>query len=219
MINCNLKRYVKRHYYTRKFYDYMLKLKNIYYYHSGNKISIEKGNKIIKDSSLYLRDSRIIIKGKGNMIKIGSNCNIRGLRVLMYGNNNGLEIGNRIIINASKIQPTVINVIGGKKIIFGNNCLLSNNIEIHTSDYHGIYSLPDGLRSNPDADIIIGNNVWIGLGTMILKGTEIGNDCVIGAKSVVTGHYKYNNMLIVGNPARIIENKKICWTYERKDQL
>lgn len=219
MINNNLKRYAKKIFFIRKCYYKYLKVKNAIYYFSRNKISIAKGNKIIKNPDLCLKDSRIIIKGKGNTIIIGSNCNITGLRVLMYGNNNFLQIGNGMTINASKVQPTVINVIGGKSIFFGENCLLSNNIEIHTSDYHAIYSLSDGIRSNPDADIKIGNNVWIGLGTIILKGSKIGNDVVIGAKSVVAGHYKDNNIAIVGNPARIIENKKICWTKERKDQL
>ena len=50
--------------------------------------------------------------------------------------------------------------------------------------------------------ISIGNNVWIGSGSIILPGVSIGNNSIIGAGSVVT-HDVPDYALVIGNPARI----------------
>ena len=103
----------------------------------------------------------------------------------------------------------MINAIGGTKIKIGTGSLFSNNIEIHSSDYHGIYN-KKGERINPDKDIIIGKNVWIGLGCKVLKGSVISNESVVGAGSLVSGSFFENNVIIAGNPAKIIKNQ-IFW--------
>ncbi len=51
--------------------------------------------------------------------------------------------------------------------------------------------------------IKIGNDVWIGGGSIILPGVTIGNNVVIGAGSVVTKNIE-DNVVIAGNPARVI---------------
>ena len=51
-----------------------------------------------------------------------------------------------------------------------------------------------------EEDIIIGNKCWIGDGVVILAGTDIGNNCVIGANSVVKGSFPPKS-LIAGVPA------------------
>jgi len=53
--------------------------------------------------------------------------------------------------------------------------------------------------------IVIGRNVWIGNNAIILKGTEIGDNSVIGAGAVVTGGKLPSNVVIAGNPARILK--------------
>jgi acetyltransferase-like isoleucine patch superfamily enzyme len=64
-------------------------------------------------------------------------------------------------------------------------------------------------RKYPDLDIAkkitVGNNVFIGLGACILPGVTIGDDCIIGAFSVVTKAVP-NGSIVGGNPARIIKS-------------
>lgn len=50
--------------------------------------------------------------------------------------------------------------------------------------------------------IIVGNDVWIGGGSIILPGVKIGNNVVVGAGSVVIGDVP-SNVLVTGNPAKI----------------
>jgi len=64
-------------------------------------------------------------------------------------------------------------------------------------------------RINEHAPIKIGNKVWIGCRTTILKGTAIADGCIVGANSFVSKNFNQKNCMIAGNPARIVkENVK-----------
>jgi acetyltransferase-like isoleucine patch superfamily enzyme len=56
--------------------------------------------------------------------------------------------------------------------------------------------------------IRIGNNVFVGTNCIILYGTTIGDNCIVGAGSVVRGHYP-DNSVIVGNPAKVVTRTSI----------
>lgn len=52
----------------------------------------------------------------------------------------------------------------------------------------------------------VGNNVWIGFGAIILPGVTVGDNCIIGAGSVVTKDIPPNS-IVAGNPARILKER------------
>ena len=190
-------------------------LRNMYYFYFGhNSFKIKKNNDINYGKNAFFKHCVINIHGNNNKVYFGNNCHMSGLHILIEGDNNYIEFGENVTVNASPTQPTVINAIGGKNILIGKGSLFSNNIEIHTTDYHGIYD-ENGERINPDKNIIIGNYVWIGLGCKILKGSEISDGSVIGAGSLVSGKFSEENVIIVGNPAKIIKHH-IFWKGERK---
>lgn len=66
-------------------------------------------------------------------------------------------------------------------IKIGSNVQLGHNVIIldHDHDFRSKEGLADGLFSVEEVEI--GNNVWIGANTVILRGTHIGDDCVISA--------------------------------------
>lgn len=101
-----------------------------------------------------------------------------------------------------------MNGVDGTKILIGDDCLFSNSIEPHTSDYHSIVS--KGERINPSQVFILDNHVWVGFRTIILKGTHISSDNDIGAGSIVASSFEEKNTVVCGNPARVIK-RGINW--------
>lgn len=129
--------------------------------------------------------------------------------MLLQGDNNEIILGKRVHVNASKSQMTVINACNGTKVSIGDDSLLSNNIEIHSTDYHSIFD-STGKRVNSDASITIGSHVWVGLGAKILKGSVISDGIIVGAGAVVAGQYNIPHSIIAGVPAKVIK-EGVSW--------
>lgn len=160
--------------------------------------------KKVKIGLSRLIDCRFDVKGEGSQIIIGDRCVLKGLHCLVYGDNSQVIIGDDVHINASKRFPTIMNAFDGSKIMIGDACLFSNSIELHTTDYHSILSVGGG-RINPVKDIILDNHVWVGLRSIILKGSHIASDNVIGAGSIVASSFLDSDTIICGNPAKVIK--------------
>ena len=93
-----------------------------------------------------------------------------------------------------------------KSITLGAGTIVGPNVVIVDADFHAIWP-PETRSTSPaieaDADVTIGRNVWIGMGSTILKGVTIGDGAVIAAGSVVTRDVA-SNSLAGGSPARLI---------------
>lgn len=96
------------------------------------------------------------------------------------------------------------------KIIIGDNVLIAPNVQIYTA-YHPTHYLDRFTISENEtfnfcktqtAPVIIGKNVWIGWGTIILPGVTIGDNTVIGAGSVVTKDIPADT-IAYGNPCKV----------------
>lgn len=73
-------------------------------------------------------------------------------------------------------------------------------------DFEAHGTLPNERRKLGDKkEVIIGNNVWIGSKVIILKGAKIGDNSIIAAGSVVLGKEYPSNVIIGGNPAKVIK--------------
>lgn len=164
------------------------------------------GQGIVKIGHSRLIDCSFEIHGNGSMIFVGDGCVLKGLHCLVVGDNSKVIIGDNVHINASKRFPTIMNAFDGARIVIGDDCLFSNSIELHTTDYHSIIRKIGGGKINPPQDIIIDRHVWIGLRTIVLKGVHIATDNVVGAGSIVTKSFDESNTIIVGNPAKVIKN-------------
>lgn len=102
----------------------------------------------------------------------------------------------------------------GKKIIIGNDCMLSHGIDIRNTDSHSILN-DRGERINPSADIRVGDHVWIGIRSTLLKGSFIPSNCVVAAQSLVNSSLNASEyVLIAGSPAKVIKSG-INWDRRR----
>ena len=93
-----------------------------------------------------------------------------------------------------------------KSITIGKNCLIAANCQIIDGNGHDI-SFPDASNRintiGSSKEVIIGDNVWLATGVVVLPGVTIGNGSIITANSVV--HIDVPPMVIAGgNPIKII---------------
>jgi galactoside O-acetyltransferase len=91
----------------------------------------------------------------------------------------------------------------GAGIRIGADGLFGADVEIFDSDFHDLH--PERRRDGDQTmrPIEIGDNVYVGMGVRILKGSSIGSNSVIGAGSVVAGAIPAD-VIAAGNPARVI---------------
>lgn len=88
----------------------------------------------------------------------------------------------------------------------GEYCKITRGTVILTHDYsRSVLRRVYGDVIGEARKTIIGDNVFIGINSIILMGAHIGNNVIIGAGSVVSGHIP-DNCVIAGNPARIIRS-------------
>lgn len=169
-----------------------------------------RDNALSIGNSTDLRNVKILMNGKGNSVIIGEHCSLSGLIIYMNGDNNQLIIGDCVKVNAAGLAPTCFNACDGCTIKIDSNCLFSNSIEIHTTDYHKLYS--DNDCYNIPQDVHIGSHTWVGLRTLIMKGVNLAPNTVVGANSVVTKSYDESNVVLAGIPAKIVK-KNVEWDF------
>lgn len=82
--------------------------------------------------------------------------------------------------------------------------MLAPNVSIFTAT-HPLDAKERNSGIEYGKQVVIGDNVWIGGGAIICPNVTLGDNVVVGAGAVVTKSFG-NNVLIAGNPARIIKN-------------
>lgn len=118
-----------------------------------------------------------------------------------------------------------------EKIEIGSYCLIAWNVGIADCDFHPLdpalrmidaMALAPFLPNRPKRPALIakpvkiGNNVWIGMNSTILKGVTIGDNSIIGAGAVIISDVP-DNVVMAGNPAKII--KTLCPSDDRTAQF
>jgi len=164
------------------------------------------GNKLLTGRNVILENCRFEFIGGSNMISLGDGIRISGVTFRCEKNCAIIEIG-----KGSWIGPnSFLLAIDNTKIKIGEKCAIARNCTMRTSDSHFIFD-SNGRHLNPPQDIFIGNHIWIGEQVIILKGANIEDGCIVGARSLVTSNCKHkDNSIIAGMPARMIK-EDITW--------
>ena len=141
-----------------------------------------RGNAIFKGHCSLGKGSKVIVDRDGTIV---------------FGNNFNCTAG--------------LNLECKKSIRFGNDCVLSWDITILDTDFHPII---DDLSNilNPNNPVVIGNNVWIGYNTKIMKGITIADNVVIASNTVVTKSIN-DSCSVVANEGLKMKTlrKKVSW--------
>jgi acetyltransferase-like isoleucine patch superfamily enzyme len=156
------------------------------------------------------RGFTILFASKGSTITIGNNTTINSCSV-----SNLLGLYQRTIIRACQGSSILIGnnvgisgttIFSRDLIVIGDNCKIGANCKIIDNDFHSLdfEERKHGNEIIKTKPIHIEKNCFIGMNSIILKGTVLGENCIVGAGSVVSGIFP-NNVIIAGNPAIIIK--------------
>lgn len=166
-------------------------------------------SRIIADGSLCCGPHAIVYNhGLKTNIELGEGVILDG--ILECYERGTLRIGDYSYIGRARI-------FAAQKVVIGKGVLVSDHVVIMDSDLHSQRAAQRGktmvdwqknifpdvytnIKANP---LQIGDYVWIGANSVILKGVTIGDGSIVGAGSVVTKDVP-PYMIVAGNPARII---------------
>lgn len=165
-------------------------------------------------------------------IKYGRGFRCKGLFLMLKSKGSRIEIGKNFRVNSAPFssligvyQRTIIvcrkkgtirfgdNVgmtgvtIHGSDISIGDNVMIGANTKIIDHDFHSLDYVErrtDAREHEVSRSIRIGDDCFVGCNSIILKGTNIGSRCIVGAGSVVSGTFD-DDCLIAGNPARMVK--------------
>jgi acetyltransferase-like isoleucine patch superfamily enzyme len=117
-------------------------------------------------------------------------------------------------------RPQVIAFTKNTRLVIGKFCSIAANVKIvlgadHRLDWVSTYPFPAlgkiwpeaiGIEGHPASkgDVVVGNDVWIAEGAVILSGVKVGDGAVIGSQSVVSKDVA-PYAVVSGNPARLVK--------------
>lgn len=177
-----------------------------------NRIIFKKNNVNIKSSfkvrgRIFVNNYGSILIGKDFKANSSKNYNpIGGDTILRLVVMNG---GQLLIRNNVGISNSTI--VCSKKIEIGNHVLIGGGCKIWDTDFHSLDPKERAFNGDKDvknAPIHIEDHVFIGAGSIILKGVSVGENSIIGAGSLVSKSIP-KNQIWGGNPAKFIRNLDI----------
>jgi len=157
-----------------------------------------------------LTNAKIYILGNNNLIKIGYKNIMLSADLYIEDDNNEISFGDKCSI----LGFTHVACIEGKSIKFGDGCIFSTDVIFRVGDSHSILDSVTGERINPSKSINIGDRVWFGHNTKILKGVSLKNDSIVATGAIVTKSFDDTNIIIAGNPAKVVKTN-IKWNMQR----
>ena len=138
------------------------------------------GDKVSLSEQVYLHQGTTLQTGKGGSISIGFSTDLEP---------------------RCQISAYIGSVHIGKRGEIAPNCAF------YPYDHGFLPGVPTRKQSlKSKGDIIIGDDVWLGFGVIVLDGVHIGNGAVVGAGSVVTKSIP-ENCIAVGNPAHVVKTR------------
>ncbi len=150
-----------------------------------------------RSRSVWKVDGRVVFRGTA-WIGHGSRIVVEDAGVVTFGDDFRITA-----------ESTIYAVKG---ITFGDGVLLSWQIQVMDSDGHPILD-SEGCLTNPDAEIVVGDHVWIGSRATIVKGVRVPDGSVVAAGAVVAGRFDEPGVVLAGVPASVVR-RGITWRME-----
>ncbi|NJM65399.1 MAG: acyltransferase [Acaryochloris sp. RU_4_1] len=163
------------------------------------------------DGYLQIDEFASIVVEKGGKLIVGNHVNIEPFCRIHVGKDNLMVIGESTSLNSFNI------LIGDIKI--GRKCLIAPYVYLSSGmhQFKGRTSIKEAdknyLTKNKGKDfsspIIVGDDCWLGISSVVMYGSHVGRGCIIGANSVVTANKRLEEYEIWGGvPAKYISKRE-----------
>ncbi len=188
----------------------------------GSKVTVEGDGNVVEFGKARLHRVRVAIEGNRNTVRFHPTCKLVNTSFRLLGNDLSVELGERVkisrwgefllmgdgaeirILNRTTVESARFIAHGGTELEVGPNCMIAYDVEVRTSDSHSILNTSTGERINPNKSVRIGEHVWLGARSVILKGVSIGEQSIVATGSIVTKNVG-SGVLVGGVPARQIK--------------
>lgn len=134
-------------------------------------------------------NTEVILSERGTLC-LGQRVRAHRRTRLSVSSNGHLEIGS----NTALGNGVCITCMDG--ITIGKNVQIGPDTKIYDHDHD--FRVPGGVSAGAfvTTPVTIGDNTWIGCNVVILRGTTIGRNCIVGAGAVLKGTYPDNSIII-----------------------
>ncbi|MEQ9809773.1 acyltransferase [Streptococcus jiangjianxini] len=152
-------------------------------------LKVRHGKNVTISSSVFMSPFSEVTVDKGAVFKLGKKFRQRSQAKIRVRKGAELTIGKDISLNHGCM------IVAREKITIDDGVQFGPNVLLYDHDHD--YKIKGGINAGAfkTSPIIIGKNVWIGAGSIILRGTTIGDNSVVAAGSVVKGEFKTNSLI------------------------
>jgi acetyltransferase-like isoleucine patch superfamily enzyme len=177
------------------------------YFYRKSRLSFCRSSKISVGSGiLHFNKKWVKSDPFSSLLSIGANARIElGGDFSVYSGSRLYVNNNAVLVLGSGYINHNLSLSCFERIEIGHGVAISENVTIRDSDNHVI----SGSRNGKTAPVKIGNNVWIGLNAIILKGVTIGDGAIVAAGSLVNKDVPPAT-LVAGVPAKVIR-ENVSW--------
>lgn len=163
--------------------------------------------------SFHTKGVPYIMVARGGKFSIGENFamnnSIKGNPIGCYERCTFFVDRGAVLTIGDNVGMSQAALVCHKSITIGDNVKIGGGVCIYDTDFHSLDPImrrsSEDLKNRAEKPVVIGNDVFIGAKSIILKGVTIGENSVIGAGSVVTKTVPANQIW-AGNPAKFIRN-------------
>jgi acetyltransferase-like isoleucine patch superfamily enzyme len=177
-------------------------------------LNLKYGRLVLRWAWLKLRWGRrletdgLCFVGPGVKLEIGRGAVLRLGRWSWIGHGTKIRAHEGVVeIGAKTVLGQECTISSFQRVSIGREGILADRVMLIDFD-HGVVEVdrPIRLQGIYKRDVQVGHNCWVGYGACILRGTTVGDNCVIGTSTVVTKDVP-DNAVVGGVPARVLRTR------------
>jgi acetyltransferase-like isoleucine patch superfamily enzyme len=141
--------------------------------------------------------------------RVDGGVRFEGMARLGHGTKINVKEGARVTFGDGFVLTAESAIFSRRGVTFGRDVLVSWDVQILDADWHAIVD-DRGNVLNPDAEVVVGDGVWIGMRATLLKGAVVADGSIVAAGAIVNREFTEPHVLLAGVPAREVR-RGISW--------